>query len=300
MTRSPYAETRRLRSSDRYLSLQEYLAVDDKLRKIEIYIVDDPWMVQSSKSKLISKSPNRGNRFARRCRKIWKSLGFILERRWLVQCRERENKETSRNRDDGECTTDRRNEETGRVRFEIFATVARGLPWAIPGSVVYSPRVRRMREAFPPPSPPAVRASARDPPCTSDAIGDANDAVTLWSPRPARWMMTMYYRFELHQTGRYVSLPQHCNRNIVIKQYAKRFTCNILFLFPTPVAVLRVTKLFVRIKRGGGSDVTLVAAAFSTYLIFCTFSGRDSGHPRDDAVPERASPLDGPNIFRAA
>jgi len=37
------------------------------------------------------------------------------------------------------------------------------------------------------------------------------------------------------------------------------------------------------------SDITLVAAAFSTYLIFCTFSGRDSGHPRDDAGTRESS-----------
>ena len=66
-----------------------------------------------------------------------------------------------------------------------------------------------------------------------------------------------------------------------------------------PVAVLQLRNRSCELN-AAESDVTLVAAAFSTYFIFCIFSARDSGHPRDDAILAKTSSPDVPNIFRAA
>lgn len=46
--------------------------------------------------------------------------------------------------------TERRNERVSRVRFEIFATVARGLPWAISARLFAGSMSDIHEHAFPP------------------------------------------------------------------------------------------------------------------------------------------------------
>jgi len=87
-------------------------------------------------------------------------------------------------------TTERRNEGTGRVRFEIFANRLRedfeqSQARLFAGSTSTS---------FPRPCTPV---NARDPPCTSNAF--ATQTMRLLYDRSLRqWMMIVYYRFELH------------------------------------------------------------------------------------------------------